>query len=212
MPDLQFTEADHSYTLDGVRLPSVTQVIDRVLPRAFEASEWHKQRGAVLHRCTELADAGRLKWDTVHPEVLPRVKAWQKFRRDCPGVIAMNERKLHHPLYHYAGTMDRAIFFETELFIVDLKSSVTPQVRLQLAAYSLLWSAIKGNKPPQGAVAVELRDDETYRTLWLNKAELRQAEREWLAVLTVYNFMQTHNLKEKPTNGGQIQDRPESQY
>ena len=36
---LTFDEASHTYTLDGVRLPSVTGIINRVLPYDFNASE-----------------------------------------------------------------------------------------------------------------------------------------------------------------------------
>ena len=49
----------------------------------------------------------------------------------------------------------------------------------------------------QDVVAVELHDNGTYKTLWLDKDELRRAEQQFLACLTVYGFMTKHHLKGK---------------
>lgn len=192
MKDFRFDHETHAYTLNGERLPSVTQIIKAILPQ-WEASEWHMQRGVATHRACELLDNGTLDWASVDPEIEPRVKAWQKFRSEFGGEIVANEMRLCSPTRRYAGTLDRIIRRGREIIVCDLKNSVTPQVILQLAAYSLLWTEETG-KVCTSAVAVELREDGSYECTWMSKQELRIAERQWLALLTVYGFADEHEL------------------
>lgn len=195
MNQLLFDAETHKYTLDGVQLPSVTQIIKAILPPVFEgATEWHMQRGTATHYACELLDHGVLDWSSVDPEIEPRVRAWQKFRREYPATIKANEMRMASTRYQFAGTVDRILDSEADDTVVcDLKNSVAPQVFLQLAFYSLLF-AENAKEKPHAAVAVELQDDGSYRTHWLNNRELRRAEQQALALLTTYNFAQQHNL------------------
>lgn len=191
--ELTFDAEAHAYKLDGSPLPSVTQVIRAVLP-GWQASEWYLQRGRALHHGCRLLDEGRLNWNTVSPEIEPRITAWLHFRADWKATPILAEKPMAHSLYRYAGTPDRVFDRDDRLTVCDLKSSIEPQVKLQLGAYSLLWAHQSQRKISQ-AVAVQLNDDGTYRTLWLNAAELRKAELAFLATLTVYGFMQQHRLR-----------------
>lgn len=193
--ELQFDERLHRYTFRGKVLPGVTQIIGSVLPYDFGpgVGEWHMQRGTATHKACELLDQGVLDWSSVDPEIEPRVRAWQKFRKDFSGgkVIA-NEKRLAHEKLMYCGTIDRVIDRAGE-FVIDIKNSIAPQFRLQLAAYSLLWTA-NGGKVLNLAAAVELKESGGYSCHWMTKQELRRAEQQWLAVLTVYNFANEHGL------------------
>lgn len=194
---IDFDATTHTYTLDGKRLPSVTQIIKAVLPYDFGpgVGDWHMQRGTATHHGCRLLDEGRLDWSTVDPEIEPRIRAWEKFRRDWPAELVANERQLASAKYGYAGTLDR-MFDRAGQIVADIKNSVSPQVRLQLAAYSLLWTENGGGKVCQ-AVAVELDKSGTYSCHWMNKHELRRAEQQWLALLTVYGFAREYNLLRK---------------
>jgi hypothetical protein len=196
MSKLVIEEATHTYTLDGVRLPSVTQIINRVLPYDFNASEWHMQRGSATHRACELLDNASLDWLTVDPEILPRVKAWEAFRRDMPMEIVAVEERLAHSGLRYAGTLDRIFRRDGKMICADIKNSVSAQVKIQLAFYSLLWTHNK-KQTIDSAVAVGLTEDGAYRCHWMTHRELRMAERQALAVLTTYNFAVENNLLEK---------------
>lgn len=197
MSKLTFDEATHTYMLDGVRLPSVTGIIGKILPYDFNASEWHMQRGTATHRACELLDNASLDWLTVDPEILPRVQAWEAFRRDTPQLkLVTCEERLAHDGLMFAGTVDRIFSDGKTLTVCDLKNSVSPQVKIQLAFYSLLWAHNKHHQPLE-AVAVELTEDGAYRCHWMTNRELRIAERQALAVLSVYNFAVENGLLEK---------------
>lgn len=187
---LEFDEESHRYTLDGKVLPSVTKIINNVLP-TFQASQWHMDRGKRTHAACEWLDNGCDP--EIDPEIYPRVNAWRKFRADYGGKIVANELRLASKLLRFAGTIDRVISTGKNLIIADLKNSVSPQVRLQLAGYSLLWKENNENSP-KSAVAVELLDTGNYKCLWMDRHELRRAEQQFLALLSVYGFAETHNL------------------
>lgn len=195
-PEFVFREEDHSYWLDGDRIPGVTSIIQAVIP-VFEAAEFYLIRGAATHRATELADAGTLDWSTVDPQISTRVEAWQKFRHDFPAEVIANETTVYHPLHRYGGKLDRLFLADNDLVLCDLKNSVSPQVRIQLGLYSLAWMALNKGAKIKKAVAVELKDTGDYRCLWMNERELRRAEQQSLAVLTTYNFMVQYGLKRK---------------
>ena len=192
-----FDEATHAYAIGGRPVPSVTQVIGRVLP-GFSAGEWYLRRGRAVHHGCRLADAGTLDWDSVAPEIIGRIHAWQRFKDESSFQPIIVERPLWSARYRFAGTMDRGLVRGNDVALCDLKSTIEPQVAIQLGGYSLLWREnkreLKAPLPTQ-AVAVELRDDGTYRTKWLNEHGLRRAEQTFLACLTVYNFKAENNLE-----------------
>ncbi len=188
---LDFDDAAHAYRINGLPAPSVTQVIRDVLP-GWAADDWYLQRGRALHHGCRLLDEGRLDWSSVSTEIISRVLAWQRFRAEFPADLVQCETPMGHPLYRYAGTPDRLLMNGVPI-VADLKSSVSPQVRVQLGGYSLLFRA--HGRAPQKGVAVELRDDGSYRTLWMDKHELAQAERVFLACLSVHSFKRSHGLK-----------------
>lgn len=184
---LEFRESDHSYRIDGRRVPSVTGIIGQVMPLPFQAGEWHMRRGVSTHHGCRLLDAGTLDWSSVDPEIMPRIKAWEKFRREWPAEIVACELPLGSESLRYAGTLDRVFKREDTLTICDIKSSLSPQVIVQLAAYALLWRDA-GNRPVSKGVAVELRSDASYRCMWVDAGQLRRGEQVFLAALTIHNW------------------------
>lgn len=194
-PEFDFDAATHTYWLDGRRLPSVTQMIQALLPMP-PVDDYYLQRGSATHHGCHLFDQGRLDWSTVDPEIEPRIRAWEKFRREFPCTIKANEERFAHPRLSYAGTIDRMLDAD-DLIVCDLKNSVSPHVELQLAFYSMLWLENRKEKV-QSAVAVELLEDGNYRCHWLDRFELKRAEQEATALLTVYNFASRNKLLRKP--------------
>lgn len=196
---LEFDEGKHEYKLNGNIVPSVTQVINDVLP-GYEAGDWYKERGRALHLACQLADEGRLKWESVHEEIQGKVKAWQRFRHDWPRKILATEHRLAHLAYQFAGTIDR-VFADNESphynVIVDLKSTITPQVKIQIGFYSLLWRTLNRKIDCRGG-AVELKNDGNYKVLWMRTDEVRRHEQIALNCLGVYNFKKLNNLLRTP--------------
>lgn len=189
-----FEPLTHTYRIDGARVPSVTQVIQSVLPYQGPSDDWAMQRGTAMHHGCRLFDEKRLDWSSVHPEIEPRLRAWEKFRRDLACDPVVYEQAYYHPEHRFAGTIDRVFLSSSRgVMLCDIKSTITPQAYVQLGAYSILLD--KEGNPPKSALLVELRDDATYRTESLAQPKLRLMARTFLACLTVHNFKLANNLK-----------------
>jgi hypothetical protein len=204
MPDVDeliFDADSHTYAVNGRQLPSVTQVIRAVVP-GWQAGEWYLQRGRAVHHGCRLLDESQIDWETVDPLIRPQLGAWQDFRRTNGYTVGVVEASFYHPIYQYAGTIDRTLRRGRELWICDIKSSIEPQVIPQLGGYALMLEHGMRNLTKEklaGGVAVQLKKDGDYKCHWLDKKELQEAGRIFLAMLTVYNFTTKHGIK----NGGQ---------
>lgn len=108
MPNLIYSDADHTYRLDGVLLPSVTQTLEAaaIIP-PYTGDPWYGDRGTAVHTATWLDDQGLLDESTVDQRIVGHVDAWRKYRRDSGFTPVGGETPLHHPLFRYAGTPDR---------------------------------------------------------------------------------------------------------
>lgn len=194
---LEFDAETHTYKLNGKVVPSVTQVIRAVLPER-PVDEFYLGRGRAIHHGCRLLDEGRLDWSTVAPEIEPRIRAWQNFRVDLCGYRPCAiEQPLGSEALQFAGTLDRVFERQgADWTLMDLKSTISPQARVQLGGYSILWSAQwRGEgprRPLKRAGAIELQDDGQYKALWLDQRELRLAEQVFVACLTVFNFMRAY--------------------
>jgi hypothetical protein len=84
---LVFDEATHTYTLDGERLPSVTQILQRagaidfshIPPTILEAA---RERGTAVHKAVHYFNENDLDVDVFRvafPDYWPYVSAWIKF-------------------------------------------------------------------------------------------------------------------------------------
>ena len=191
---LEFDERLHRYTLDGRILPSVSQIINAILPMR-PVDDYYLTRGTATHRACELYDRGTLDPASVDPEIAPRLEAWKKFRADFGGEIVANEMRLASRS-GFAGTLDRVIGSRSKPVIIDIKSSCYPQAILQLGGYSILWRENAAWTAAKAGV-VEVREDGSYACFWLDKQALRRAEQRFLALLSVFNFAREHHLKEQ---------------
>lgn len=194
---LEFDVLDHEYSVDGRKLPGVTRVLASQFPLNVppERLEFARQLGKAIHSATEMIDEGLLDWHTLDARVVPYCKAWLKFKSEtCCQIIAI-ERKVHHPVLRYAGTLDRKVKIAGEVAIIDLKRPVLgPRVGVQLAAYQHAdaehGKMKKSNEPPATKrYGVQLRSDETYRM-----REYKETS-DWsvfVSALTIYNWRAQH--------------------
>jgi len=115
---IEFDEKTHEYKLDGVVVPSVTQ-ITRFLhyDEAQNANKWLRdeaaRRGSAIHAATVLMDYGEDIPDDFPEEWRGYIKAYERFRRDFP---QLEYRGIEEIIYSdgcnfycesYAGTVDR---------------------------------------------------------------------------------------------------------
>lgn len=165
----QFDPEDHVYTLGGIILPSVTQVLDPIKPDYSMVPpavlERKRQLGNAVHAACELDDMGELDDSETDPEIMGYVLGWREFLRNTGCKVIENERQLYHPSLFYAGTLDRALVFVDETWIVDIKTvapSPMPSFGVQIAGYDLLRQA-HGAAPADKRASVHLLADGTYR-------------------------------------------------
>jgi hypothetical protein len=137
---LQFDEASHTYTVNGVHWPSVTQVLeplqllDGIPQNILDAAA---QFGNHVHQACHLYDLGRLDEDDLDEPLRPYLEGWKAFLRDTGAFVSNSEQRILHPKLKYAGTLDKTILWKERRYVLDIKSGaeVPPTVGPQTAAY-----------------------------------------------------------------------------
>lgn len=121
-PELRFEPAHHEYFLDGVQIPSVTQMLVAtgwIDPTYY--TEESRRRGSIVHTLTAAYDLGTLDLDRVHQYrgyVLAYIEAMRTIR---PTMLAIEEMVVH-PGYPFAGKPDRVARMFGVLTIPEIKT------------------------------------------------------------------------------------------
>lgn len=196
---LTFDAASHTYYWCGVRVPSVTQVLEDVgiidyshIPEPIRRHAL--DRGSAVHLATRYSDEGDLAESTVSDEVRPYLVAWRSFREQNGFEPCHIERQYYQHRYRYAGTIDRVGYYSgigvtrrqmasEKPILLDIKSGESPDwVRYQLAAYANLYQ----DPGMFRRVAVELRKDATYSVQEFDCADLMRDFSIFSSALIVY--------------------------
>lgn len=110
---LLFNADKHIFTIEntGERIPSITQVLkaEGLSPDYSGIDPWYALRGTYAHKATQLHDNNILDESTIDPEITSYMDAYLKFLREWHGEIVETEKQLWHPIYHYAGIIDRVV-------------------------------------------------------------------------------------------------------
>ena len=140
---LTFDEATHTYTLDGIQLPSVTEVTrfcayDYKSDRPWLA-EAAARRGTAVHEACALIDYGEEPEET--PEIAGYLKAYRRFLKDWKPEWKLIECPIADRNMKMAGTMDRFGIIHNAPAILDIKTGQLHDAALiaQLTAYANLW-------------------------------------------------------------------------
>lgn len=192
MPELLFDHPTHTYTLDGKRLPSVTQVLEGVgLVDTTWFTEEAKARGNYIHQATALFDKG-VATPGLRDDMAGYVAAWAKFREDTgfiPDPDAI-EVPCYDKTWWYAGTPDRFGGYSCRpgALIPDIKTGEPlPCHPLQTAAYRLFWRT-----PLVDRCSVYLRANGKYKVKYHTDVQ------DWdmfVSALNVYNWKERHSVK-----------------
>jgi hypothetical protein len=165
---LVFNEEDHSYHLKGVRLPSVTQVINEWTEFEFYGQKYFLNRyngtiitsermdnarkiGKAVHRASKLVLENNLDWTALHPELVPYMKSIEKWASDFRVKPLVLETPMCSLRYKYAGTPDFVGHIKNDRFltVVDFASGTYGMKDVQTAAYEQL---VKENLKYRGKV------------------------------------------------------------
>lgn len=190
-PVTTYNDERHAYEIDGVRVPSVTQILADLLP-CWQASEWHLQRGRAVHACAAFVALG--KPFTCDPQISGQVAACQWWFADVKPDVLDVEQIVTSLRYRYCGRYDLFARIGGRDMLVDWKASLAPSVPYQLTAYGIAADVVRYG------VAVELHEDGTYRMS--DVYDLRRYRAEWLAMRAVYGIRERLGKTEKGENYG----------
>ena len=201
MSALRFNARDHRYTLRGMVIQSVTQVIEPLINQydrvPAEVRRLALLRGTLVHKLTEIEDRSDGDWqtDALDCGLDGYLDAWRLFKQEAGVAIYASEQRVYHHVYRYAGTLDRIISLDgshDRLAILDLKTGVIlPEAAMQTAAYMAAVNI--GLKEKSNEVVdryvVQLREDGTYRLVqYEDKSDIAA----FLAALTLSNWRSAH--------------------
>ncbi len=168
-PKIEFEEDGHIYRVNGRRIISTTQALELVDERRKDP--WYLLRGRLVHLATQYYDRRELDEDSVDLQIKGYFSGYLKFLDDTHFRPIEIEYRLYHPVYLYAGTIDRLGPLNFDQVLIDLKSGAKAKVDpLQGAAY---WELCRVNKIPVKKVFdLYLRDDGTYKLEPVNNPKL----------------------------------------
>lgn len=146
-PRVEYVDSRHEYSIDGVVMPSVSQIIkpicglDRVPQNRLDAA---RMRGTYVHQCIELALDGTLDRDSVHASLAGYFRAFERFQAARQPVVLMQESITTHVPLWYAGRVDLICNIGGQLWLIDFKTSNEESAHYgcQLAGYEF---ALKSN-------------------------------------------------------------------
>lgn len=143
---LVFDGATHSYTLDGIIIPSVTRTLDQAGLVSYDMVrqdilERKSILGSLVHQACHFYDEQDLDFSSLSDDIKWRVEAWANFRSDT-GFVPRRIEKRYVATVHgmtYGLTIDREGLFKKDEAIIDLKTSATIEdwVAIQTAGYAL---------------------------------------------------------------------------
>lgn len=143
--DLTFDSAAHAYTLNGRRVPSVTDVLEPL--QVFDGIPWDvleaaRVFGSHVAVACDMHNRGILDWDSMDPFLASYMRGYLKFLAETSFVILASEERVASVKCGYAGTLDLRGIMNRKLWIVDSKSTailprtVGPQTSAYLAAFN----------------------------------------------------------------------------
>lgn len=164
---LFFEPESHTYSIDGERIPSVTEVLSDVgivdyshLPESTR--EMALARGRAVHLATQFEDEGDLDEASIPDDLRGYLEAWRRFKRETRFVPELIEYRSFHPSHKYAGTLDRTGNLGGNVLncLLDIKTNDAQEwVRYQLAAYAAFFDSPR----KYIRMSVELHADGSYR-------------------------------------------------
>ena len=189
---LTFTAENHEYKFAGVQVPSVTQIIkdaglvnfDFISDELLEAKA---DLGNKVHKAAELNDNGILDYEDLHPKLRGYLDSWIKFRKDFGFTPSEIEMAYYHPLYRYAGRIDRI----GDMTLIDIKSGTVQKTHpIQTAGYAELFNYKKPKREQiKRRLAVYLTP-ENYKVIEHKESSDRNI---FLAALTIANYKKNKN-------------------
>jgi len=193
---LVFDQAIHSYERDGVRVPSVTQILKECgLIDLEKYAPGSDIRGRAVHLMCQYLDEGDLDESTIPTALAGYLEAYRTFLHDTGWQWIGIEKCLAHKTLNYAGMLDR---ISVDL-VLDIKSGQPEDWHpLQSAAYL----AMLENPMGRTRYGLYLGSRGTYG---LTEYPRQDFPRDWAvfqSALNIYNWRGNHNGNAVGSNTG----------
>lgn len=182
IPEIIFDQENHRYIIDNIVYPSVTQIINSLLP-PFHVDRWYLDRGTAVHACAAMIGRG-IDFD-YDERIEGQVRAIRKFFKEVkPGMLGMFEVLVYSPIYRFSGTLDLIADIGGKRCLVDYKGTMEiERLGLQLAGYSIALNHCLDWDIKYG-VGVEIKETGKYKMS--PPIKLAKYERQFLALRAVY--------------------------
>lgn len=142
---IEFDACTHTYKIDGMVVPSVTQVLSILEdwsqvdhPTLSAAAEF----GTHVHIACDLDNKGILNEGELDPSLLPYLSSWRRFVGESEVHVITGELQVASRVHRYAGTLDALIEWRGAICVLDIKTGATVPHTAgpQLAAYELAYN------------------------------------------------------------------------
>ena len=200
-PIIALNESTHVYThADGHQPPGVTSILQANIPWSLRFAhvdpadlERKGDLGRAVHLACEYLDQGVLDWDSLDPAVRPYVDGWGLFLQEKRVEIVAIEQRLYHPVYGYAGTLDRVLRADTPhgrgLVMGDIKTGDSTMAGAQTAAYLQAWREMHADQDaPTERWTIQLHPTGRYT---LDRHTSRDDWYNFLAALRLFTLSQS---------------------
>ena len=191
--EIIFDDPTHTYTVNGARFPSVTEVVGMLRPESgarHDVLEYKRQLGKAVHKAIELMEGGTLDVGSLDPAIVPFVGAWSKFKAETEFAVLHSEMIVYSKKLRVAGTLDLTGMRGDLIELLDLKAvwEMGDETAIQTAGYSMLYEELTGVKV-QRRGGLQLLRDGSYRYHPYKDGNDRNV---FLACLTVHNWKANH--------------------
>lgn len=192
--ELVFDEEWHSYSVNGIKVPSVTRIMKPITAQIYgeidkEVLQRASERGKAVHFAIELYDdTGYVEIDDEYRPYFNAYLEWADLHN--PKILA-TEYRFYHPSYWYAGTLDKVVQIKDELVLLDIKTTAVLNdwlVSIQLGAYR---EGLKAHGIQVDKLAV-LHLDKSGRFVY---KELEDNFHIFLSCMQIQNFLKSKGVK-----------------
>jgi hypothetical protein len=139
---VEYNDSIHEYTLGGIHVPSVTELLKPVVGE-FECAPMYAERGTAVHTLTELWDTGLYLPDLADAELTTYMMAYEDFHDQHDVEVVEMEQIVFNQNLLYAGRLDRIWKIDGKLHLTDIKTGNKYKQHLyQLCAYLMASDTI----------------------------------------------------------------------
>jgi hypothetical protein len=167
---IEFKKDTHEYFVDGVKYPSITQILKAENCVEHWGDGGDMARGTAVHQACQFLDENDLDESSLPEWILPYLAAYNKFLIDTNVEWKYIEKIVYNEFYKYAGTLDRTGYLNNRYCIFDIKTNASPKAtELQLGGYcEALFAMDCKEEQPTSAYAIVLKNTGAYSLVKYN--------------------------------------------